>query len=139
MIPGPEAQRIKAQLMIWWIIWGGVLAGLCLLYFFFGRAKPLPVASTAELLTNLGGFPLLFISVIIRWLVLPRCSDPGRALVMFIIGLALAESCGILGIFLGGAYRDALFLLGVFGVIQYVPVFARKFFEPRYSGYIPNN
>ena len=139
MIRGPDAQRIKAQLMIWWIIWGGVLGGLGMIYFFCGRPKPLSVASTAELLTNLGGFPPLFISVIIRWLVLPRYSHPQRALVIFIIGLALAESCGILGIFLGGAYRDALFLLGVFGIIQYVPVFARKFFEPHYSGYIPNN
>ncbi len=139
MIRGPDAQRIRAQLMIWWIIWGGVLGGLCMIYFFFGRAKPLPAVSTAEFLINLAGFPALFVSVIVRWLVLPRYSDPGRALVIYIIGLALAEFCGIHGIFWGGAYRDALFLLGVFGIIQYVPVYARKFFEPRYSGYIPNN
>ncbi|MEO6994694.1 MAG: hypothetical protein ABI273_13890 [Lacunisphaera sp.] len=139
MIPGPDAQRIKAQLMIWWIIWGGVLVGLGVIYFLFSRHKPLPVASAADLLINLCGFPPLFISVIIRWLVLPRYSNPGRAFVIFIIGVALAESCGILGVFLGGAYRDALFLLGIFGIVQYVPVFARKFFEPRYSGYIPNN
>jgi|SRR5665213_1699517 len=139
MIPGPDAQRIKAQLMIWWIIWGGVLGGLCLIYFVFGRSQPLPAASTSELLANLVGFPPLFISVVIRWLVLPRYSEPGRALVLFIVGLVLAEACGILGIFLGGAYRDALFLLGVFGVVQYAPIFARKCFEPKGSGFIPNN
>lgn len=139
MIPGPEAQRIKAQLLMWWIIWGGVLGGLVVIYFFFGRTKPLPVASTDDLLINLVGFPPVFVSVIVRWLVLPRYTEPRRALVIFIIGLALAEFCGILGIFLGGAYRDVLFLLGVFGIIQYLPVYARKFFEPRYSGYIPNN
>lgn len=139
MIPGPDAQRIKAQLLIWWIIWSGVLAGLCGIYFFLGRTKPLPAPSSADLLVNLVGFVPLFVSIVIRWLVLPRYTDPGRALVLFIIGLALAESCGIMGIFLGGPYRDALFVLGVLGIVQFVPFYAKKLFDPKGSGFIPNN
>lgn len=139
MIPEPDAQRIKARLLIWWVIWGGVLAGLCLIYFFLARAKPLPAPLLSELPVNLAGFVPLFLSVVVRWLVLPRYREPGRALVVFILGLALAEACGLLGIFLGGPYRDALFVLGMLGVTQYVPFYARKFFEPRGSGFIPNN
>jgi hypothetical protein len=139
MIPGHDAQRIKAQLMIWWILWATILSGLCLVYLFLGRTRPLPKPSASELLTNLVGFVPLFLSVVIRWLVLPRYTDPTRALVVFIVGTALAEGCGMLGIFLGGPYRDALFLLGVLGVTQYMPFYAKRLYEPKGSGFIPNN
>lgn len=139
MLPGPDAQRMKAQLLIWWIIWGGVLAGLCLIYFFVARATPPDAPVLSELLINLIGFVPLFLSIVIRWLVLPRYEDPARALVVFIVGMALAEACGILGIFLGGPYRDAFFVLGILGVTQYMPFYAKKFFNPKGSGFIPNN
>src|SRR4051812_26962085 len=105
MISESDARRIKARLMVWWIIWAGILGTVCVVYFVFTRNKPLPPAASAELLLNLAGFVPLFVSVIIRWLILPRYSDPGRALVMFIVGLSLAEACGLLGIFMGGGYR----------------------------------
>lgn len=139
MIPETETQRIKAQLLIWWIIWSGILAGLCVIYIFLARSKPLPAPSSADLLVNLIGFVPLFVSVVIRWLVLPRYTDSGRALGMFIVGMALAEGCGLLGIFLGGPYRDALFVLGVLGVTQYAPFYAKKLFDPKGAGFIPNN
>lgn len=139
MIPGPDAQRIKAKLAIWWIVWGSVLAGLLVVYFALTRNKPLPPPASAELLTNLMGFVPVFLSVIIRWLVIPRYNNPARAFVMFIMGVALAEACGLLGIFIGGGYRDSLFLLGVLGIVQYVPIFAKRLYEPKITGFIPNN
>ena len=139
MIPQSDARRIKAQLLIWWILWAAILGGLGLIYFIFSWSKPLPAPSAAELLINLVGFVPLFVSVVFRWLVLPRSTEPGRALIIFIFGLALADGCGVLGIFLGGPYRDALFMLGVLGIVQYVPVYAGKFYQPRRTGFIPNN
>lgn len=138
-IPGPDAQRIKTQLMIWWIIWGAVLAGLVVIYQFLGRGPLPPAAPGANPLAGLAGLVPLFVSIIIRWLVLPRSTAPGPAFAMFIIGLSLAEACGLLGIFLGGPYREDLFVLGVLGVAQFVPLYARKFFEPKPQGFIPNN
>ncbi|MBI2496781.1 MAG: hypothetical protein HYV75_02235 [Opitutae bacterium] len=139
MPPGPDTQRIKTQLMIWWLIWGSVLAGLVVIYHFLGRG-PLPTAAPgANPLVGLAGLVPLFVSIIIRWLVLPRSTAPGPAFVMFIIGLSLAEGCGILGIFLGGPYREDLFVLGVLGVAQFVPLNARKYYEPKPQGFIPNN
>lgn len=139
MIPGPDAQRIKAHVLIWWIFWASYLMGLVALYFIIVRDKPLPPASSADLLTSLVGFVPLFLSVVVRWLVLPRYTNPGRALVIFIFGMAMAETCGILAILFGGPYRDALFLLGVLGITQYVPMYARKLYEPKATGFIPNN
>ena len=139
MIPGPDAQKIRAQLMVWWIIWAAILSGLITIYYSLGRGPLPPVVPGANPLANLIGLVPLFVSIIIRWLVLPRSAAPAPAFGMFIAGIALAESCGIMGIFLGGPYREDLFVLGVLGVTSYMPLYARKFFEPKGSGFIPNN
>lgn len=139
MMPGYDDQKIKARLLVWWIIWASVLGGLVLIYLFLAQGKPLPPASRENPLQGLIGIVPLFVSIVLRWLVLPRATDPNRAFVLFIVGLALAEACGILGIFLGGPYRDSLFVLGVLGITQYVPFYAKKLFDPKGSGFIPNN
>lgn len=139
MIPGPDAQRVKMHLLILWVIWSSNLIGLCALYFLLGRGEPLPASVSSQPLINLAGFAPLFVSIVIRWLVLPRATRAGAMLVMFVLGTALAEACGILGLLLGGPYRDSLFVLGVLGVTSYVPLFAKRLLEPKGSGFIPNN
>ncbi len=138
MIPGPDDQRIKTQLMIFWIIWGSILAGLVVIYVFLGRGPVKPVVA-ADLLVNVAGIVPLFISVVVRWLMLPRSNGSKQAFPLFIIGLANAEACGLMGIFLGGPYRESLFVLGVLGVTSYVPLFVKRLLEPKSSGFIPNN
>ncbi len=134
----PEIQRAKAQVMIWWILWASILLGLTIVYVALGR-RPLPVLPPEKALTGLVGLVPLFVSIVIRWLVLPRFRELRTALPMFIVGLALAEACGLLGIFLGGPYREDLFLLGLLGIAQFVPFFARRLVEPRPEGFFPNN
>ena len=116
MMPGYENQKIKSRLLIWWVIWAAILGGLVVIYLTLGRTKPLPPATAQDPLQGLIGIVPLFISIVIRWLVLPRSTDPVRAFVLFVVGISLAEGCGLLGIFLGGPYRDSLFLLGVLGI-----------------------
>jgi cadmium resistance protein CadD (predicted permease) len=136
----PDAQRNRGRIIVWWIIWGAILSGLVMIYSFLGRGQSVsPELAKEKMLTGLIGLIPLFISVVIRWLVLPRCTEMSRAFVWFIIGLSLAEGCGLLGIFLGGPYRDDLFLIGLFGIVQYVPIFAKNYIEPKGSGFIPNN
>ena len=139
MISGPDARRVRAQLLIWWLVWGGVLLGLVLIYLVLGRAPVKAPPAGANPLTGLVGLVPLFVSIIIRWLALPRFDNLSRAFPLFIVGLGLAEACGLLGIFLGGVYRDDLFLLGVLGITQYVPFFARQYLAPKTTGFIPNN
>ena len=139
-MPGYDDRQIKVRLLVWWILWASPLMVLVLIYLFLAQGKPLPVNVPArESLTGLIGVVPLFVSIVIRWLVLPRYTQERRALVLYIIGLALAEGCGLMGILLGGPYRDSLFVLGVMGVTQFVPFYARKFFDPKGSGFIPNN
>lgn len=71
----------------------------------------------------------LALSSLLRWLVLPRQTELAKAFVLFVVGVAMAESCALLGIFLGGEHRDALALLGVFGTLQWLPFFARRFYD----------
>lgn len=128
----------KTLLPIWWILWVAILGGLIVLYVFLGRG-PVKPSGHQNVLFDLVGLVPLFLSIIIRWLVLPRFDSLVRAFPLYIAGMALAESCGILGIFLGGAYRDDLFVLGVLGVAQFVPVFARRLDQPKGHGFFPNN
>ena len=139
MMPGFDDQKIKQRLLVWWILWGSCLAAVITLYLVLVGDKPLPPISKDNPLQGLAGVVPLFVSIVIRWLVLPRSTEPTRAFVLFMIGVALAEACGILGMFLGGPYRDSLFVLGVLGIAQYVPFFAKKLFDPKGSGFIPNN
>lgn len=139
MMPGYDDRTIKARLLVWWVVWGAILTGLVIIYLFLGRTKPLPPPSAENSLQGLVALGPMFVSIVIRWLVLPRATDPNRAFVMFILGIALAEGCGIIGIFSGGPYRDSLFVLGVLGIAQYVPFYAKKLFDPKGSGFIPNN
>jgi hypothetical protein len=138
MLPGPDAQRQKARLLIFWIIWGSILTGLVIIYVLFGQRPVEPVVA-ADLPVNLTGVVPLFISIVVRWLVLPRCQDFPRVFPVFVFGLVSAEACGLMGIFLGGPYRDSLFVLGVLGVTSYVPLFAKRLLEPKGSGFNPNN
>jgi tellurite resistance protein TehA-like permease len=126
------------MLLIWWIVWAVILVGLVMLYVFFGRGPVKPAPAT-DIFVNLVGLVPLFVSIVIRWLVLPRFDSLPRAFPIYIVGLALAEGCGVLGLFVGGPYRDDLFVLGVLGVAQYVPLFAKRLSEPKPVGFIPNN
>ena len=93
MIRGPEAQRIKAHLMIWWIIWIGVLAGLGLIYFFCGRDQAAAPRFNRQIVDQSRRFPPVVCQrdhplVGLATLLQIRA----RAFVVFIIGPALAEA-----------------------------------------------
>lgn len=139
MIPGPHALRDRTRLTVWWLVWAVMLINLVVLHLVLGRTAMPTSPTQGDALINLVGLVPLFVSIIIRWLVLPRYRDLMRAFPMFVVGLALAEGCGLLGIFLGGPFRDDVFLLGALGIVQFVPVFAKRFLEPAPTGYIPNN
>jgi len=134
----PHLKGDRSQLMVWWIIWAAILNGLVVIYFFLGRG-PVQPAATDKLWLNLVGLIPLFVSIVIRWLVLPRYTEIKRALPVFVVGLALAEGCGLLGIFLGGPYRDDLFVLGLLGVAQFAPLFVGKLTRPAGSNFRANS
>lgn len=102
--------------LIWWAIWAAIMAGLVVIYVALPspQARPLP--------ENLRYLPIVpwAASAMIRWLVLPRFPG-GRAFPIFVIGIALAEGSGILGILLVPNMRAEYLTLALLGLAQYVP------------------
>lgn len=122
--------RLKPQMVpvfVWWVIWAGILSGMPILRFFVADGAPLK--GGGSVLGYICIAPLVA-SCGLRWWFLSKQQKAGVAFVIFVAGAALAESCGILGIFLGGEQRDELFIFGVLGVLQWAPFFARRF--PRF-------
>lgn len=112
-------------LLIWWIIWAVIIAGLTALYFTLGQ-RPSSMPGDVIVIRYLPLAPL-GLAVVVRWLILPRLRERTRAFPIFIIGLALAEGCGILGIFLVPDLAATYYVLALFGLIQFTPVFAARY------------
>jgi hypothetical protein len=122
-----QAPSGKASLLVWWILWFGILSGMLTFRIVLaGQENDDAVEGQVNAWRYLAIVPLA-ISSLLRWLVLPRLQDRGNALVVYIAGLALAEGSGLLGLFLGGVLRESFFVLGVLGVLQWMPLFSRRF------------
>lgn len=68
------------------------------------------------------------LSVVVRWLVLPRAVIPQLALPLFIVGIALAEATCFFGLFIFPEHKQALVLTSALGIFQFIPLFARRFY-----------
>ncbi len=117
-----------ARAMLWWILWAGMTAGLVAINYAMGR-MPESGPAVRSVGADLVGIATLLTSCLARWWVLPRVRRVQTAFVLFLVGVALAGDCGLIGI-VGGAHRQELVVLGVAGMIQWMPLFARRFFPP---------
>ena len=117
-------------LLLWWVLWLGLLAGFLQVWQFGRRVTPPAPTPVGEAAVALVGLGFLLLSAAIRWLLLPRMARARVAFIFFIVGQALAEACGYFGVFLGGSHRDLLVAGGIVGLLQFLPRFARRFFAP---------
>lgn len=127
MDPAPPSSP-KQQLLVWWVLWAAFQIGIFFLYFFLSRPASAAAPSVESLPWVIGAVPV-FLSAILRWIVLPRFRDAVSALPIFLIGIALAEATCFLGLFLFPAHQRDLFILSVLGIAQFVPFFAQRYFE----------
>lgn len=107
----------------WWIVWFALIVGVTVVY---NVIQPSPSQSLNETLRYLPIMPLL-LSSIVRWFILPRAKHAGQAFAMFIVGLALAEGCAILGLFLVPDMKATYLCLGLLGIAQFIPLFASRY------------
>lgn len=120
--PTPSPTPPAAPLVVWWVLWFAMTNGLILQRLFLG-GNP---ASDQVTLGYIALGPLV-VSAIIRFVVLPRMKTKQKAFPLFVAGLATAEACGLMGLFLGGGNRDTFVIAGVGMLLAYAPLFARKY------------
>lgn len=114
--------------IVFWAIWFAIFNGLFILQFF--AAGGIPEGK------NQGEAPLLLVAVAgglalasmaIRFLVIPRMDSLVKLMPAMVVGLALAESVGILGMFVIGKEfpetRLALFVTSVSAVAVFAPFY----------------
>lgn len=111
-----------APLLVWWILWFALTNGLIIQRLFLGKA----LSEESGTLAFFALAPLL-VSAGIRFGLLPRMKTKQKAFPIFIVGLATSEACGLLGIFLGGEHKDALFGAALVMLLLYAPLFARNY------------
>lgn len=130
-----KAQATPAA-AIFWIIWFAILNGLFILLFLAAGGIPRGenVGEPPTVLVVAAGVAAAA-SMGIRFLLLPRITDPAKLLPVMIVGLALAEGVGILGMFAVGRdfpeTRIALFLASVSAVVVYAPFYVHRLDERR--------
>jgi hypothetical protein len=131
-VESKTSQVKPAPLFIWWIIWFAIVSGLVVIYFFLGRADADAKTAKEGPLQYVGLAPLVT-SCILRWLIFPRQTEAAKAFVVFIMGLSLAEGCGIMSLVLGGGMKLEIFLLALIGVLQWAPLNVGHLFEAQRS------
>lgn len=120
------------QPIIFWVIWIAILSALLVLQFVLGGGVPAGRnAAGAKIPTVIfvaAGEVLL--ATLVRWFVLPRFVELHKKFVWMVVGVALSEGAGILGIFLiprdQPETRLLVFLLSLMSVLQFVPLYARE-------------
>lgn len=117
------------QAIVFWVIWFAILQGLIILQFFIGGgiskgsdqgAPPVWVLALA------GGMALGALGI--RFRVIPRITAVAQKLPMMIVGLALSEGIGLLGMFAVGeefpATQRVFFGLAICCIICFAPRYA---------------
>ena len=117
--------------LVWWIMWFAILNGLIMMFFILR-----PPASQSQAVTDgtpiglIGVIPLA-LSCILRWAVFPKINSLTKMFPLFILGMAMAESCGLIGIFMGGKWTNALIGAAFMGIFQFAPTFLSRFENKR--------
>lgn len=117
--------------LTFWVIWFAIFSGIFIIQVFaaggFPSGENEGQPPMVILLLSIGA---VVISTAIRWLVIPKIKQVQPLLTAMIIGLALAEGCAILGMFvLGPEFPQSkvlLFTIGAGAVFQYMPTYASR-------------
>jgi len=131
MTPSTPANGNPAPALTCWMIWFGILAGMMMIQFFVGHGIPSgPDQGTPPMVLVTVALGAAVISLAIRVRVLPGARTPEEKLKWMIVGLALAEGCGINGIFLIPSEfphtKLIILIAAVTAILVQAPVYANE-------------
>ena len=108
-------------------MWAAFQSGIFVIYHFLNNPTlPQKVVVSDSPMWGFG-LATFVISVIVRWIALPRLQNAQQAFPAFVIGIAFAEATCFIGLFLSPDYKQELFTLSVLGIFQFIPFYARRF------------
>lgn len=110
---------------VWWLIWGGFIAQQLYLHRWTGQDLWTDNSPGFSRTTYAALLLPLLLSVMLRWLVLPRMNSTSNAFGVFVAGLVLAAMSGLSVSFLDVPYKEITFLMCLLGIGEYVPTAAR--------------
>ena len=130
IIPLPPPKRKTPPPLVFWILWIAFLSSIGVYQLELGGG--IPHGSNQSL--QAWNLPLLLsalqltVATVIRWLVIPKVTDPAKLLPLMVVGLALSEAVVFYGIFLVGQDMPQTrlqFLIGAFfSILQFAPFYA---------------
>jgi hypothetical protein len=129
-IPPRQDPPALPTALIFWIIWFATLQGLVLIQFFVGGGIPQGAdqGEPPSLFLVIAG-ALALAALTIRFTVIPKIKTASKLLPAMIIGLALSEAVGFVGLFLVGkefpTTRLGLFVLALCCIASFAPVYAK--------------
>jgi len=119
------------QPIVFWILWFAILSGLFIMQFLVGGGVPKKSGQAEEPLL----FPLIAsgaaaASLFVRFVLIPKHTELSKKLPLMLVGLALAESIGILGMLVvpSDLGQTRLFMLGlsIVCVVLSAPTYAKN-------------
>ena len=128
----PPPARAQAPLaIVFWIIWFSILNGLVIIQLFAGGGIP-----KGE---NQGNAPVMFLGVAavialvalsIRFVLIPQIESPLKKLPAMIVGLALSELIGFIGMFVVSKQfpqtQLSLFVSAIACILCFAPVYVTR-------------
>lgn len=133
----------KQQALILWIIWFTQLQATFVFQIFLGGGFSGEANADAPMALWLWLVCLipLMLATAIRWLFIPKLTEPAPQLVAMIIGLAFSEAPVLLSIFLVGPdypqYQIAILMVAVVSLIQFAPSYATPGYKQSTQGVRP--
>ena len=120
--------------VVFWMIWGAILFGLFVIIAFVGGGIPSGENDGhARLWVVLLAGAAAVIAMSIRFLLIPQVTSITKLLPVMIVGLAISELIGIVGIFVVPLElpqtRLALFVTSISCVIAFAPVYANALLQ----------
>jgi len=128
------SQPNSPNAIVFWIIWFAIFNGLFIMQFLAAGGIP-KGSNDGDAPVGIIGIAamLAVVSVAIRFLLIPKVKDPAKLLPVMVLGLAMAESIGIIGMFAVGKEfpetRIALFVTSVSAVTVFAPVYVHSLSE----------
>lgn len=116
--------------VVFWVIWSAILSGLLIMQFFAGGGIPTGGGQGKEpAIYQVISLGIAAASLFVRFVIIPRLKGLEKKLPAMIVGLALAEGIGIIGMFAIPHQHAStrLFMLGtaIVCIVLSAPVYAK--------------